>query len=112
MGQPVFPVKAEPMDVSLNCFRKLLTFLAGIGVVKPQKSLAVVLSSNAKVQANRFCVTDVQITVRLWWKPGDDITAMFAAGNIVTDDLANEIFGLVVAHEKSATGFQTGAIVR
>ena len=112
MGQPVSPVKTEPTDVSLNCFRKFLTFLARIGIVKPQKSLAVVLSSNAKVQADRFRVTDVQVTVRLWWEPSDDVTPVFAAGNIVADDLANEVFGLIVAHEKSVAGFQTGAIVR
>jgi hypothetical protein len=70
----------------------------GIRVVEAQERPATVLHGNAKIQANGFRVTDMKEPIGFRRKSRYDGSVMSAAGNIVRNDLADEIFGLVVGH--------------
>ena len=61
--QSVFPVEAQPFYVFLNAFYIFHIFFCGVGVVKTQVAFAAVKFCQTKVQANGFCVTNVQIAI-------------------------------------------------
>ncbi len=91
--QAVFPIEAQPADVVDDRIDVLDLFLGGIGVIEAQVVFAAVLLRHAKVQADGFGVTDVQVTVRLGWEAGMHPPAEPAAAVIGFDDLADEIGG-------------------
>src|SRR5690606_8656560 len=65
-------------------------FLCRIRVVEAQVAQAVELGGDAEVQADRLGVADVQVAVGLGRKAGAD-GRMLPAGQVLADDLADEI---------------------
>src|SRR5690606_23153991 len=65
MRQAILPVEAEPVHVVSNGVDVLLPFFARVGIVEPQVRLASELLCDSEIEADRFCVSDVQIAVRL-----------------------------------------------
>src|SRR5205823_13758222 len=67
-------------------------FLGRIGVVHPNVAEAVELVCDPEVQADRLGMTDMKITVRLWWKAGDN-PGVFPGSQILRHNVADEVGG-------------------
>ena len=97
----VGPVKAEPVHHVFDRIHVFDGFFFGVGVVKTQVAAPAVALRQTEIQTNAFCVTDVQIAVRLGRKAGDDdwqgttvgirAIRIFACGGFRVDFLANEV---------------------
>ena len=86
----VAPVEAEPAHVALDGVDIFLQLFGRIGVVVTQVAVATEFLGNAEIQADRLGVADMQISVRLGRKPGDD-TLDPAGREIGAHDVADEI---------------------
>ena len=62
-----------------------------IGVVEAQMANARVVVGETEVQANRFCVTNVQIAIRLRRKARHNLAIVFTTQLIGIDNLSNEV---------------------
>src|SRR5262245_1081814 len=51
------------------------------------------LLRDTEVDADRFCMPDVEPAVRLGRKTSDDFTAVLPGGDVAFDHLADEVFG-------------------
>src|SRR4029077_19962694 len=89
------PVEAKPVYVPLDGVDVFLLLLHGIGIVEANVVAAAEFDGKAEVQADRLCVAEMQIAVRLRWKARDDALHQ-AAGEVSLDHVANEIPGLFV----------------
>ena len=89
--QPVVPVEAEPAHVVLDALDELLGLALGVRVVEAQEAGAAEIVGDSEVDADRFRVADVQIAVRLGRKARLHAPAVLAGGDLVRDDLANEV---------------------
>ena len=65
----VAEISAEPFDIRFDRLDKFHFFFRGIGIVKTEIEEASVFLGQARVQDDRFCVADVQISVRLRREP-------------------------------------------
>ena len=95
MVQMLAPVEAKPVYVPLDGVDVFLLLLHGIGIVEAKVAAAAVFDAKSEVQADRLCVAEMQIAVRLRWKARDDALHQ-AAGEVSLDHVANEIPGLFV----------------
>ena len=59
----LIPLKAEPLNILLNRLDIFHIFFLRVGVVKAQVANAAVFFRGAEIDANRFCVADMQIAV-------------------------------------------------
>ncbi len=85
------PVEAEPLHVLLDRIDVLDVLLGRVRVVKAQMAnAALVLDRDAEVQADRLGMANVQVAVRLR-RETCHRRGMFAAGQVGSDDLADEI---------------------
>jgi len=89
--EPVVPVEAEPPHVRDDRLDVLDLFLGGIGVVEAQVAEARVIPRDAEVQADRLGVADVEVSVRLRRKAGDDLAPVLPRPVVLVDDLADEV---------------------
>jgi hypothetical protein len=78
------------VHVALDGVDELLLFLGRIGVVETQVAVTAELLGNAEIETDRLGVADMEIAVRLRWKPGDDLAGA-AICEIGLDDVANEV---------------------
>jgi hypothetical protein len=84
------PVEAQPAHVLLDRGDVFGILLRRIGVVQAQVAKPAELRGDAEIQADRLGVADVQVAVGLRREPGAD-RRMPAAGEVVADDLADEV---------------------
>ena len=84
------PIEAKPAHVVLDGVDIFLILPGRIGVVVAQIALAAEFLRDAKIQADRLGVTDVQIAVRLRREAGNDFF-MPAGGQVGANDFADEI---------------------
>src|SRR5207249_11837511 len=84
------PVEPQPADVLLDRLDVLDVLLRRVGVVEAEVAAAAVVPGEAEVQANRLGVADVEVAVGLGGEPRDDPAAA-AGGDVLVDDLADEI---------------------
>ena len=90
---PIFPIKTQPANIVDNGINVLGFFLGGIRIVKAQIGLAAKLRGQAKVQADGFSMSNVEITIGFGWKAGMDASCELIGFEVFADDLANEIRG-------------------
>ena len=88
---PVVPVEAKPSHVALNGLLVLDGLLARVRIVKSQITKAFELGSNAEIQADGFCVTNVQVTIRLGRKPCVHTAAVLAGSDVFGNTSSDEI---------------------
>jgi hypothetical protein len=98
MVQMLAPVEAEPVYVPLDGVDVFLLLLHRIGIVEAQVAAAAEFDGKSEVQADRLCVAEMQVAVRLRWKARDDALYQ-AAGEVSLDHVANEIPGLFVCRD-------------
>jgi hypothetical protein len=77
--------------------------------------LIVVVRSQAKVQADTFGVTNVEVAIGLWWKAGNDggdslttsiaTVLVCATRQVMVDDLAQKVGGLSNSAGRRFGGF-------
>jgi hypothetical protein len=84
-------LEAKPIHVVFDRIDVLDIFLARIGVVETQIAPAAELGGEAKIEANRLGVADVQIAIRLRRKPSVDSALIFALLEILSDNVAYEM---------------------
>ena len=71
MQKQIIPFVAHPANVFHDCVDIFILFLDRIGVVKSQIAGAIgAFLRNTKIEAERFSVTDMQVTIRLRRKTG------------------------------------------
>ena len=85
------PVEAQPADVVLDCSDELLALLGGVRVVEAEMAPAAELLGDTEVQADGLRMPDVHVSVRLRREPRDDLAAVLPAGEVLADDLPDEI---------------------
>ena len=68
----VLPIEAKPFYVLLNGFYILHILFCGVGIIKTQVAFAAVQICQAKVQADGFCMTDMQVAIWFGRKSGVD----------------------------------------
>src|SRR5436190_21938158 len=83
------PVESEPAHIVFDGVDIFLLFLGRIGVVETQIALTAEFLRHPEIEADRFRVPDMQISVRLRWKPGHDLAVLLAV-EVGLDDVANE----------------------
>ena len=86
------PVEAQPGNVFADGIDEFLIFLRRICIVEAQITLASKFGRNSEVQANRFCVTDMQITVGFRRKPSNHLftaPVIQITSNLIADEVAN-----------------------
>ena len=86
-----FPVKAEPAHIVHDRVDVFLFFFGGVGIVKTQIGLAVVIVGDAEIQADRFGMTDMQIPVGFRRKTGIHTPAEASRLIVFVNNLADEI---------------------
>src|SRR5205823_11220115 len=91
--EPAFPIEAQPPNIVDNGVDVLGFFLGWIRIVKSQVGLAAKLRSQAKVQADGFGMSNVEITIGFGRKAGMDASCELIGLEVFADDLANEIRG-------------------
>ena len=95
------PLKAKPSHVALDGFHVFDAFFLGIGVIETQIAAAVILGRQREIQADGFGVADMQVAVGFWWKACGDFAVVFMVGEVVGDDVTDEIGwneGFVAGH--------------
>src|ERR1017187_7706916 len=84
------PIEAEPAHVALDGIDIFLLLLGGVGIVESQMTAAAEFLRNAEIQADRLGMADMEVSVRLRGKSGDDL--FDAPGvEIGLDDVADEV---------------------
>ena len=86
----VGPAVDQPMHVGHDRIDVFGFLLCRVGVVHANVADAAELVRDSEVEADRFRVADVQITVRLGRKTGADLF-VFSRANILRDDVANKV---------------------
>jgi len=86
------PLKSEPFYISNNWVDIFLILLGGVGIIKSEITFAFELLSHAKVEADRFCMSNVEKTIGFRWKTGDNLSAVFSMFKI----FCNYIFDKVI----------------
>ena len=92
----VGPIETEPADVFLNGIDVFDVFARRVGVVETKMADAAaifVFESNAEVEADRFGVADVEVTVGFWRETRHNAAAMFTSAVVLGNDFADEIAG-------------------
>ena len=94
--EPVAPVKAEPVDILLNGFHKLVVLLGGVRVVHAQVADAAEFFGRSEIDAQCLAVADVQVAVRLGRETGVHRLSgkPSAGGNVLSDKIMNKIVGI------------------
>src|SRR5262245_10345362 len=85
------PLKAQPVHVAFDRLDILDIFFAWIGIIEAQVALAAELRRQAKVEADRFRVADMKVTVRLRRKPRVHAAPILALLEILGDDVADKM---------------------
>ncbi|MNJ47072.1 hypothetical protein D3C77_422180 [compost metagenome] len=85
-----FPIKAQPFHVFFNRIDVLHVLLDGIRIVKTKMGAAPKLVCNREIDPDRLGMPDMQITVRLWRKAGNNFLH-FAALQILGNNIFNKV---------------------
>ena len=91
--KPIFPVKAKPMNIIFDILNVFHVFLRGIGIIHTKIAQTAKFFSRAKVDADSFGMSDMQIAVRLRRKTGmyPHTCKASAIRDILFDKLMNKI---------------------
>ena len=78
-----FVIKPQPVHALQDGIDEFLFFPGRVGIVKAQVASASVITGEAKIEADRFRMSDVQIAVRLRWKAGADFCLIRTAAHVI-----------------------------
>ena len=86
-------LKPQPSNIILYGVHILLAFLNWVSIVETQVTNPTVFFSDAKIQANRFGMPDVKITIWFGWESGAHASFMLINSKILGDHVADKIRG-------------------
>ena len=109
MRQPVLPVEAQPVHVSLDGVDVLVLSLPGLVSSKRREGTTAGFGGDAEIQANRHDMADMQVAVRLRREAGHDF-GVLARLQVVVNDLADKVPRFVSLMNFDC--FRRGGIVR
>jgi len=84
------PTKEEAEYVRSIMADVFCFFLRWVRIIHANVADAAELARDSKVETDRFCVADVEITIRLRRKTGDDLF-VFSGANVLRDNVPNKI---------------------
>ncbi|VTR69198.1 conserved hypothetical protein [Desulfosarcina cetonica] len=84
--KPRIPVKAQPVDILHDGVHIFHVFLGGVGVVEAQVASPMIGLGHAEVQADRFGMADVQVSVGFGRKSGGHPSVVFMGFQIRFDN--------------------------
>jgi len=87
----VFPVKSEPVDIVDNRLNIFERFACRVSVIHAEIAGSSILGSNSEIEAHRFCVAYMEVSIRLWRKTGSYAALMLVSLEIVFNNLTNKI---------------------
>ena len=93
VGSIIFisPLEAQPLDVFLNGFYIFYIFFRRVCIIETQVTGSSVSLCDSEVQTNGFCMSDVQVSVRLWRETGLNSSTVFTFLQVFLYNLLNEI---------------------
>ena len=68
----LLPIKPQPLDAIHDGIDIFLVFFFWVRVIKAQVATTRVVARQTKVEADRLCMTDVQIAIGLWREARND----------------------------------------
>ena len=68
----IAPIESQPPHVRLDRVDEFLLLLGGVGVIETQVAVAAEFLRDAKIQANRLGVAQMEITVGFWRESSND----------------------------------------
>ncbi len=84
------PLITKPGDVVFDRINEFLAFFLWVGVIETQVTCAIKLFGNAEVEADRFRMADMEITIWLWRESG--LHRLYAPGiKVFLNDFGDEI---------------------
>mmetsp|Transcript_36621 Transcript_36621/g.85536 ORF Transcript_36621/g.85536 Transcript_36621/m.85536 type:complete len:257 (+) Transcript_36621:1641-2411(+) len=88
--EPFLPIEAKPFDILKDRIHVLLLLLLRVSVVKAHERAPAELFTEAKVDADRLRMPDVQVAV---WFGGEarDNLAVLPHGQVLLDDVSDEV---------------------
>jgi len=89
--EAVFPIEPEPFYVADDRFHVFQGFPARVRIVHAQVARAAILGGDAKIQADRFRVADVRVSVGFGRKAGGHPPFVLVVLQILLNDGANKI---------------------
>src|SRR4029077_7429900 len=99
----VGPAADQPLNIRNDRVHVFDFFLGGIGIVHAQIADAAEFARDAEVQANRFCVADMEVTVWLWRKARVNLRIL-APSNMLRDYVANKVRGTRLSSRRIRRG--------
>ncbi|OPZ55414.1 MAG: hypothetical protein BWY89_01356 [Bacteroidetes bacterium ADurb.BinA012] len=88
---PVFPGKSKPLDIFLDGINILHLLFGGVGVIKPQVTLSAILFGHAEVKADRLCMPDMEVTIRLGREAGMNTAIVLPFTQVFLNELLYEM---------------------
>ena len=102
------PFEAKPAYVVLDGLYVFRIFLLGIRVIETQVAHAAILLRDAEVHANRFGVTDVQVTVGFGRETRLQTAVVKTCSQVAFHNLLNEVQTLLARGAYFVLGFRHG----
>ena len=93
VGSVIFvtPFVAQPLDVFLDGFYIFYIVFRRVCIIETQVTGSSVSLCDSEVQTNGFCMSDVQVSVRLWRETGLNSSTVFTFLQVFLYNLLNEI---------------------
>ena len=89
----VLPAKAQPTDIFLNGIHVFRVLLGRIGIIKAQIAQAMIILCQAKVQAYRLGMTNMQIAIGLGWETGVNPFGVFTVSLVFLNRILHKVRG-------------------
>ena len=90
----ICPLETKPLNIVLDALDIFCIFLDRVGVVEAQVALTAIFLGQSEVDGDSFSVSDMQVSVWLWWETGLHSATVLTFGQIIDDFLLNEAYRL------------------
>src|SRR4030067_3300522 len=93
MVHPFIPVESKPPYILFNRFHIFNFFLRWVSVIKSQVAKASKFGSQSKIKTDRFCMSDMEIPVRLRGETGMYTTIVLIILQVFFNDFSDKVRG-------------------
>ena len=71
-------------------YNKFFLFLGRVGIIETQSARPIVICCKTKIEADGFCMSYMEITIRFRRKPGMNASAIFICLQVFIDNIADK----------------------
>jgi hypothetical protein len=89
--EAIFPVETEPADILYDGIHKFKGFTAGIGIIHTEITGPAILGGNTEIQAYRFGMAYMKVTIGLGGKAGSDPSSVLVRLQVVIYNLTYKV---------------------